>query len=1100
MSFARFALRRPHTFLVAAIFILLIGVASVATMTTDVFPVIDLPVITVIWAYPGITPDDMEKRFVYQSERSYSTAVNDIEHTESQSLAGVGVIRIYLHEGANVAEAVAQVTAASQNVLKYMPPGTVPPLVIRYDASDVPVIQAAISSPTLTESQLFDYGQNFIRTQLSTVRGTQIPQPYGGKARVINVDINNDALLEKGLSPNDVANAVSAQNLVLPSGDAKIGSRDYTVTLNSSPDAVAALNDLPVRYVNGALVTIGQVAQVHDGFAVQTNLVNINGRRSVLIKVLKHGGVSTLDVVAGIRQILPRVLATLPSSLKIALIADQSAFVRAAIQSVVREATIAACLTALLILLFLGSLRSTLIVAASIPLSILVSIVCLNACGQTLNMTTLGGLALAVGILVDNTTITIENIDRNIGMGKSLRAAIVDGCAEIAMPALVSSLAICIVFAPMVILKGVSRYLFLPMAEAVIFAILASFVLSQTLTPVLAEILLRSEVPVVEGEYFDEGRYGHEFDKTGVAPAKHRHAGDSRSREPHGSSGHGVIGRIHSRFNAQFERLRENYKSWLAWALLGRLLVVCVFIAFCVVSLCLYPFIGRDFFPQVDAGEIRLHVRVPPSTRIEDTAVIFSQVENSIRTIIGARDLNMVVDDIGLPPSNNLAYGDNATVAASDGEILISLNEGHRPTADYVRRMRTILPRKFPQETFFFQPADIINQILNFGLPAPIDIQISGPTTNKAQNLVVARELEGRVRQIRGAVDVHLGQVVDAPSLTVDVDRSKAEQVGITQRDVASSMLVALSGTSQANASYYLNPRNGVVYNVVVQTPQYLLNTPESVLSTPVRAPQENTPELLGNIATLNHGSVALLNSHYNIMPVFDIDVNVQDRDLGGVSSDIDRAIASVKKDLPPGSVVMVRGQVQSMADTFAGLGIGICGALILVYLLLVINFQSWIDPLIVVSGAPGVFSGILWMLFATRTTFNVPSLTGTIMTIGVSAANSVLVVAFANQLRQEGRTALDAALIAGHTRLRPVLMTALAMIIGMLPMALGLGEGGEQNAPLGRAVIGGLLTGTISTLFIVPIAYSVMRRGAHRGAPHPGKRREVEREPQAVS
>jgi len=1081
MSFARIALRYPYTFLVGAIVIVLIGVASIVTMATDVFPVIDLPVITVIWSYSGITPSDMEKRFVYQSERSYTTAVDDIAHTESQSVAGVGVVRIYLHEGANVSAAIAQVTATSQNVLRLLPPGTQPPLVIRYDASDVPVVQAAISSATLSEAQLFDYGQNFIRTQLSTIRGTQIPQPYGGKSRVINVDINPQALMSKGLSPYDVTNAVTAQNLILPSGDAKIGKRDYTVTLNSSPDTILDLNAMPIKEVNGALITIGQVAQVRDGNSVQSNIVNIDGHRAALIKILKHGAASTLDVVAGVRQILPRVESTLPPSLKIDLISDQSLFVRAAIQSVVREATIAACLTALLILLFLGSLRPTLIVAASIPLSILASIAALDALGQSLNMTTLGGLALAVGILVDNTTITIENIDRNIGMGKSLYRSIIDGCAEIAMPALVSTLAICIVFVPMVLLHGVPRYLFLPMAEAVIFAILASFILSQTLTPVLAQILLRDEVPLTEEEYATEGIYGHEFDSTNAFPAKHVHA-----RQPHSAKAQpqrrGAVWYVHTRFNALFEKMRDRYQDLLNWALHRRGLVVIAFIAFCIASFAVYPFVGRDFFPQVDAGELRLHVVAPPSTRIEESAVIFSQVEDKIRTIIPKSDLGMVVDDIGLPPSNNLAYGDNATVGPSDGEILITLKEGHRPSSEYMRELRKILPAAFPEDTFFFQPADIVNQILNFGLPAPIDVQIGGPTTNKVQDLVVARDLVKKIRHIPGAVDVHLQQIVDAPSLLVNVDREKAQQLGISQKDVANDMLVSLAGTYRANPSYWLDPRNGVVYNIITQTPQYLLSSPESVLTTPVRGQGQAAPQLLGNFATLEHTTTALVNSHYNIMPVFDVIVNVQDKDLGTVSSAIDSAIASESKILPHGSIITSRGQVQSMEDTFTGLGLGIADALVLVYLLLVVNFQSWVDPLVVMTGAPGVFAGILWMLFVTRTTFSVPSLTGTIMTIGVSAANSVLVVSFANQLRHEGHTALSAALLAGYTRLRPVLMTALAMIIGMLPMALGLGEGGEQNAPLGRAVIGGLLTGTISTLIIVPIAYSVMRR---KQAPH---------------
>ena len=1080
MSIARIALRWPHTFIVTAVLILLFGIVSIMTMATDVFPVIDLPVITVIWNNNGITPDDISKRYVYQSERSYTTAVDDIQHIESQSVSGIGVVRIFLQPGANVTQAIAQVTATSQNVLRLLPPGTVPPLIIRYDASDVPVIQAALSSPKLTEAQLFDYGQNFVRTQLVTVRGTQIPQPFGGRSRVINVDLNPDALLSRGLSPYDVTDAVTAQNLVLPSGDAKIGNRDYTVTINSSPDAIQELNDLPIKEVNGAIVRIGDVAQVRDGYQVQSNVVHINGQRSVLLKILKHGGASTLDVVAGVRAALPRIEATLPSSLKLDLIADQSLFVRASVQSVVREATIAACLTAALILLFLGSIRSTLIVAISIPLSILASIVCLNALGQSLNTTTLGGLALAVGILVDNATITIENIDRNAGMGKSLRQSILDGCAEISGPALVSTAAICIVFVPMSFLTGVPRYLFLPMAESVIFAIAASYILSQTLTPVMANYLLKDELETVHEEYADDATFGHAFDESGHH-GKHAHTHNSRpsngAAKPH-SPKKGIVWQVHSRFNAGFERMRENYRGWLKWSLMHKGTVLVVFALFCAASFCIYPFIGRDFFPQVDAGELRLHVRVPPNTRIEDTAVIFARIEDQIRLIIPANELDMVIDDIGLPPSNNLAYGDNATVGPSDGEILVTLKENHHPSALYMAKMRAALPKAFPDDTFFFQPADIVNQILNFGLPAPIDVQVSGPNTNKAGDLAVARELVKKIAVIRGAVDVHLQQITDAPGLRVDVDRLKAEQVGLTQKDIANNMLVSLAGTYRANPSYWVDPRNGVVYNIIVQTPQYRINSPETLLSTPIRAPGQATPQLLSNLATIRHDTTALVINHYNIMPVFDVFANTQGRDLGGVSSDIDKAIASVKKDLPPGSTITVRGQVEDMNSTFTGLGLGILGALILVYLLLVVNFQSWIDPVIVVAGAPGTFAGILWMLFTSQTTLSVPSLTGTIMTIGVSTANSILVVSFANELRREGMSATQAALRAGVTRLRPVLMTALAMIIGMIPMALGLGEGGEQNAPLGRAVIGGLIVATVGTLFIVPVVYSIMRRG----------------------
>ncbi|MGO8670559.1 MAG: efflux RND transporter permease subunit [Capsulimonadaceae bacterium] len=1075
MSIAKTALRWPHTFLVLAVLILIFGIVSIVSMPTDVFPVIDLPVITVIWSYNGVTPDDMSKRFVYQSERSYTTAVDDIQHIESQSVAGVGVVRIYLQPGANVTQAIAQVTATSQNVLRLLPPGTVPPLIVRYDASDVPVVQAAISSPTLTEAQLFDYAQNFVRTQLVTVRGTQIPQPYGGRSRVINVDINPNLLLAQGLSPYDVTDALTAQNLVLPSGDIKIGERDYTVTLNSTAATIATLNRLPIKESNGAVVTIGDVAQVRDGYQVQTNIVHIDGRRAVLLKILKHGAASTLDVVSGVRSILPRVEATLPASLKLDLIADQSVFVRASVQSVVREALVAACLTAALILLFLGNWRSTLIVAVSIPLSILASIVCLDACGETLNTTTLGGLALAVGILVDNATVTIENIDRNLGMGKSLRQAILDGCAEIAGPTFVSTGAICIVFVPMAFLTGVPKYLFLPMAESVIFAILASYVLAQTLTPVMTKYLMAAEVGDIENDYAEEGEFGHAIDHSGNGS----HPRNIKIRGKHRTHNqYDFVWRIHSAFNARFERMRHRYQEMVTWALSRRALVITLFVVFCALSLCIYPFVGRDFFPQVDAGELRLHLRVPPNTRIEETARIFARVEDEIRTVIPRNEIGMVVDDIGLPPSNNLAYGDNATVGPSDGEILVALSEDHHPTALYMAKLREDLAAKFPEETFFFQPADIVSQILNFGLPAPIDVQVSGPNTNKAGDLAVANELSKKIAAISGTADVHLQQITDAPALRIDVDRNRAQQVGLTEKDVANNILVSLAGTYRANPSYWVDPKNGVVYNIIVQTPQYKIATPEELLSTSLKVPGQAQPELLSNIATLSHDSTALVISHYNIQPVFDVFANTQGRDLGGVSADIDKAVASVQKDLPHGSFITIRGQVEDMNSTFTDLGLGILGALVLVYLLLVINFQNWIDPLVVVAGAPGTFGGIMWMLFITQTTLSVPSLTGTIMTIGVSTANSILVVSFANDLRKEGFDAVRAAIIAGTTRLRPVLMTALAMVVGMIPMALGLGEGGEQNAPLGRAVIGGLFVATIGTLFIVPIAYSLLRRG----------------------
>jgi multidrug efflux pump subunit AcrB len=1109
MWIVRLAMRKPYTFAVASVLIFLFGIASILSIPVDVFPAINLPVITVLWQYTGITPDDMAKRFVTASERAYTTSVGGIEHMESQSVSGIGVIKIYMQPNADVRQGIAQVAATSQTILRAFPVGSAPPYILRYDASDVPVVQAAITSQTMTEQQLFDYAQNFVRTQLATVQGAQVTVPYGGRSRVINVDIDPEELYARGLSPNDVNNAISAQNLVLPSGDAKIGARDYTIGINSSPSVVDELNDLPIKEVNGAIVTIGDVAHVRDGYNPQTNIININGRRSVTISVLKSEGASTIDVVNRVRAALPRIVSTLPKALHVQLIGDQSVFVSASVMNVVREALIAACLTATMILLFLGSLRSTLIVAVSIPLSILTSIVVLGALGETLNTSTLGGLALAVGILVDDTTVTIENIFRNLALGKPLRRAILDGSQEIVTPALVSTLSICIVFVPMGLLSGVSRYLFLPMGEAVVFAMLASYLLSRTVTPTFTALLLPKEAEL----FRQEGQHGHPSAPDAIYAVQHplhdgAHVHGSGQHHPvpaqadpvHGNGStplpqplsppgkgelatssverqrSGVVWRTHTAFNDRFERMRDAYQNSVTWTLGHRLPVIIVFTAFCALSFCLYPFIGRDFFPQVDAGQFRLHVRVPASTRLEETARIFAQIERHIRTVVPANETGAIVQNIGLPIFVNLAYGDNATVGPGDGEILVSLKPGHHPTEQYVEELRRSLPQAFPDETFFFQPADIVNQILNFGQPAPIDVQVGGPITNQTLNLVVARELQSRIATIPGAADVHLQQIVNGPTLQVDVDRAKAEQVGLSQINVANSLLVSLAGSGQASPSFYLNPKNGVVYNVTVQTPQYRMNSPEDLLSTPITAPGSSDPELLSNIATLSHGSTPLVINHYNIQPVYDIYVNTQMRDLGGVSGDIQRVVDAAKKDLPRGSTITVRGQVQSMNTSFSGLTIGIVGALVLVYLLLVINFQSWIDPLVVVSGAPGVFSGILWMLYVTQTTLSVPSLTGTIMAVGVSTANSILLVTFANERRLMGMNAIDAVIAAGFTRLRPVLMTALAMVLGMLPMALALGEGSEQEAPLGRAVIGGLLVATVCTLFIVPISYSILR------------------------
>ena len=1104
MWIVKLALSKPYTFFVLALLMLLGGIGSILTMPTDVFPAIDLPVVTVIWSYPGLTPSDMEKRFVTQSERGYTTSVNDIEHIESQSVAGVGVIRVYFQPGADVAQGIAQIVATSQTLQRILPPGTQPPYILRYDASDVPVIQAAVSSDTLPEQTLSDLSTNFLRTQLTTVQGAQIPAPYGGRGRVINVDINPQQLTAHGLSPYDVSNAISAQNLILPTGDAKIGTRDYPVSINASPDTIAALNDLPIKTVGGTVVYVRDVAHVRDGYSIQQNIVNINGKRAVLLQINKSGSASTLDVVSRVRAALPRIKATLPDALKVTLIADQSVFVKASVTGVVREATIAACLTALMILLFLGSLRSTLIVAVSIPLSILTSIAVLHALGQSLNTTTLGGLALAVGILVDDTTVTIENINRYLGQGRTLRQAILEGSAEIALPALVSTLSICIVFIPMAFLSGVARYLFLPLAEAVIFAMLASYLLSRTLTPTLAMVLLPKEVGLFAEEGHEEASEGDDKDHK-QARGKHAQDGIQRMNGQNGQNGHsngqsngqkppedkdqkkpdegvekqkkGLIWRIHTAFNKRFDAMRGRYKNGLTWTLNHRLGVSLLFLVFCGLSFCLYPFIGRDFFPQVDAGQFRLHVRVPPSTRLEETAKTFSRIEAEIRKTVPADETGLVIDNIGEPVFINLAYGDSATTGPSDGEILVTLKPKHHATEQYVEALRRSLPQQFPDETFFFQPADIVNQILNFGLPAPIDVQVSGPNKNADANLALAKTLQTKMTGVPGAADVHLQQITDAPALHLDIDRTRAAQVGLTQRDVSQSLLVSLAGTGTASPNYFLNQENGVVYNIVVQTPQYRLDTPQSILNTPLTAPGQTSPLILAPFATISHDTQPLVINHYNIQPTYDIYASTQARDLGGVSGDITKIIDGLKKHAPKGTTIKIAGQVDSMNTSFSGLSLGLIGAVVLVYLLLVINFQSWLDPLVVVSGAPGALAGILWMLYATQTTLNVPSLTGAIMTIGVSTANSVLIVTFANERRAEGMSAVDAAIAAGFTRLRPVLMTALAMILGMIPMALALGEGGEQNAPLGRAVIGGLLVATITTLFIVPISYTVLRR-----------------------
>jgi multidrug efflux pump subunit AcrB len=1057
-----------------AILIVLMGIVTITRMATDIFPKIDIPVVSVIWSFPGVAPEEMEKRFVTVTERAMTTTVNDIEHIESQSYNGVSVIKVFFHEGAKVEAGVAQVTSITQTLLRILPPGTTPPLILQYSASNVPILQLGLTSKTLSEQQLYDLGLNFIRTQLATVQGAQVPLPYGGKSRQVMVDIDPQKLFAKGLSPADVSNALNAQNVILPAGTQKIGDREYNVRLNSSPELLQTLNDLPIKQVNNAMVYIRDVAHVRDGFAVQTNIVAQNRVRSALLTVLKSASASTLDIISRVKAALPRIKATLPPELDITQLFDQSIFVRAAINGVVKEGVIAACLTALMILLFLGSWRSTLVVATSIPLSILCSVIILSALGQTLNLMTLGGLALAVGILVDDATVEIENIHRNLAMKKPMVRAILDGASQIAVPAFVSTLCICIVFVPIFFLSGTARFLFQPLAMAVIFAMLASYLLSRTVVPTMVRFLLREHLDEIDTSLAQsvEGSDGGEekiANRSRENPTAPRLSGVGQI--------FGFLSWIHEKFNHVFEKLRARYVNALRWCLEHRRLVFGAMGAMVLVSFALVPFLGRDFFPAVDAGQFRLHVRAPAGTRLESTQERFFQVGNAIREVIPPNEIQNVLDNIGLPTSGiNLAFGDSSTISSADGEILVALNPNHKPTAQYVRILREKLHRDFPDMEFFFSAPDIVGQILNFGIPAPIDIQITG---RDPKGYDIANEIKTRVAQIPGAVDTHVHQLVHGPDLRVNVNRTRAEQIGLTQNNVAQTMLISLSSSGQTAPNYWLNFQNGVNYQVAVQTPQYKMDTLQDLKNTPVVAPSLPRPELLGNLATVERRESPVIVNHYNVQPVFDVLANVQGRDLGGVADGVAKVVDSFKSKLPRGTFLSIRGQVQSMNSSFAGLGAGLIFAIVLVYFLMAVNFQSWTDPFIIIMALPGALCGIIWMLFITGTTLNVPSLMGAIMAIGVATANSILVVTFANDERcaRENKNAFDAALAAGFTRLRPVIMTALAMIIGMLPMSLGLGEGGEQNAPLGRAVIGGLLVATVTTLFFVPVVYSLLRK-----------------------
>ena len=1049
MWIVRLALRRPYTFVVVSVLIAILGISAVITTPKDIFPNINIPVISVVWSYTGLTPNDMEKRMVTVTERAMTTTVNDIEHIESQSYNGVAIIKVFFQPNVETASALAEINSICQTLLRALPPGTTPPFLIKYDASSVPVLQLGLSGQGLSEQQLYDLGLNFIRTQLATVQGASIPLPFGGKQRQIMVDLDPDQLYARHLSPQDISAALNQQNLILPTGTAKIGSREYQVAINSSPTTVAAMNDLPVRAANGAVVTLRDVAQVRDGYVPQTNIVRNNGSRSAMLTVLKNGQASTLDIVAQVKAALPRVLAGLPSNLRVTPLFDQSLFVRASIYGVLREAVIAAVLTGLMILLFLGSWRSTLIVCTSIPLAILTSQIILTALGQSINVMTLGGMALAVGILVDDATVELENVHRNMGMKKPLTRAILDGAQQIAVPTFVSTLSICIVFVPVVLLTGAAKYLFVPLAMAVVFAMLASYFLSRTLVPTMVHYMLGPEVPI-----YAAGEGGHAAHVEGL----------------------NWVWRVHFRFNHHFERFRERYREVLEWSLHHRKYVMILFLGMVVGSGFLVLIIGEDFFPYVDSGQMRLHVRAPEGTRIEETEQLFAQVEDVIRKTLPSGEIDLILDNIGLPTSGiSLVFSDASTIGPSDGDILIALNENHGSTRAYMRKLRSVLSEKFPQETFFFAAANMTNQILNFGLPAPIDVQVVG--RDLANNYAITQKMLKRIQMIPGVVDARIHEEITYPTLNVNVDRDKAQQFGLTQRDVASSMLISLSGSYQTAPNQWLNLQNGVNYSVTVQTPQYKINSIDAMQRTPVTSQAGGHTQLLSSVATVQRGISTAIVDHYNVQPVYDIFCDADLRDLGSVARGIQKVVDDESKGLPKGSWTVIRGQVKTMQDSFLRLGIGIAFAVVFVYLLMVVNFQSWLDPFIILMALPLGFSGILWILYVTQTTFNVPSLMGIIMAIGVATANSILVVTFANDERATGKGPFEAALSAGYTRLRPVCMTALAMIIGMLPMSLALGEGGEQNAPLGRAVIGGLLFATFGTLFIVPIFYTIFRK-----------------------
>jgi multidrug efflux pump subunit AcrB len=1049
MWIVKLAIRRPYTFVVVAILILILGCWFITQTRKDIFPSVDIPVVSIIWNYTGLPSEDFTDRITVYSEYAISANVNDVERIESQTIAGFGIIRVYFHPNVQIEAAVAQSTATSQSILRRMPQGVEPPVIVKFTANSVPIIQMILSSDTMDEAELYDYGIYRIRQNLATIQGVTLPTPFGGKARQLMVDVDPVILQAKGLSPRDVNNAVNAQSIVLPTGDSRIGDIDYIVNANSTPDLAEEYNNIPVKVIDGVVVYLRDIGNAHDGFIPQTNIVRRQGKRAVLLTILKTGSASTVDIVNQIWELLPTMRAAAPKGLQIDLIFDQSVFVKKAIESVVSEGTLAALLTSMMILIFLGSWRSTLIVVISIPLSILTSIIFLSLIGETLNVMTLGGLALAIGILVDDATVTIENIHRNLASGKPLQQAVLDGSFQIAIPAFVSTLSICIVFIPVVLLVGPSKFLFTPFAYAVVFAISASYVLSRTLVPVMIKFLLKSEMHLYNGQ--SNGRKKNFFE------------------------------RYQENFDEKFHRFRSVYNRALHWALTYRGTILLIFGMVIVCSLLILPLVGEDFFPVVDAGQFRLHVQAPTGTRIEVTEEIFGAVEDEIRKVIPKQDIAMIIDNIGIASEPyNFAFGDSSTIGSFDGEILVSLeHKRHASTPQYMEKLRDVLSRRFPNLIFYFQPADMITQILYFGLPTPINVRVMG--YDKEHNFEIARELVERISHVPGAVDVNLHQVLDAPELFLNADRTLLAITGLQQQDIMNDILISYSSSTAVTPNFWLDRKKGIPYLIGVQTPKYRINSVEELLQMPVSSLLTKQSSLLINLAQLERKETAAIITHYNIQPVYDIFANVQGRDLGGVASDINKIIKELNTKMAPGNQIIMRGIVANMNEAFKRLGIGFIFAVILVYFIMVINFQSWLDPFIIITALPGGISGIIWMLYLTQTTFSVPSLMGMIMTVGVATANSILIVTFANAQMREGKNNIDAMRAAGCTRLRPVLMTALAMIVGMIPMALALGEGGEQNAPLGRAVIGGLSVATLTTLFFVPVVFTLLRHKPNR-------------------